>query len=73
MYKVQSSVFSDVLRRIRVHITEGTRRPLPSSAKSPFTAAPRRTSYPSKKFAKSEQLCRFFVILCRHDLSPLQK
>ena len=40
MYKVQSSVFSDVLRRIRVHITEGTRRLLPSSAKSP--SQPRR-------------------------------
>lgn len=40
MYKVQSSVFSDVLRRIRVHITEGTRRLLLSSAKSP--SQPRR-------------------------------
>lgn len=40
MYKVQSSVFSDVLRRIRVHITEGTHRSLPSSAKSP--SQPRR-------------------------------
>ena len=41
MYKVQSSVFSDVLRRIRVHITEGTRRFLPSSVK--FHSQPRRT------------------------------
>lgn len=41
MYKVQSSVFSDVLCRIRVHITEGTRRFLPPSVK--FHSQPCRT------------------------------
>lgn len=41
MYKVQSSVFSGLLCRIWVHVTEGTCRLLPSSVK--FHSQPRRT------------------------------
>lgn len=72
MYKVQSSVFSDVLRRIRVHITEGTRRLLPSSVK--FHSQPRRAERHIR--AKNLQNLNNFAVFC-HSLQarfvPLAK